>query len=632
MTTCIRPLPERVHETSAQVRARASGFESPATGDRRRVWRRVHAAVTAAPGGRSTVRPSSPTSIPSSAPPRPASLPPAGWPRRGGGPSRRSATPIRAPRHRSAWCRPARTPAPTRPATAATPRTPRACPTRCSRRRRRPGSRTSSSRAPARSASTTTTCGSRRWCSRSTTSASRGRCTTRRPTPGYYAATLDTGVHCEITVGEKVAVHRYTFPEARSARVVLDLSCGGLAIEHGRTVPLRAHVESMGYGRAQGTVVMEGVPLSVYLEVHRPGWRQMLWYDRRLIEGGTRLDFDSIRQTTLRPFGLLFMGPGRAGQTVEVRMGFSLRGCEQARENLWRECGGPEPVFDVVRARHRGALGRPPRPGPGRRRHARPAHGHGDGALPLADQAVLRRRREPVLADVRAVRVRRLHDVGHLQDPDPAAHGDRPEPGRGPAGVADPGLRGGGQLPDRLPDGPRRGPVLPAGQRARPHRAGRRALARARRPGLELGAGAHGGRPAPPLRRGLLRARRRAPDHAHPRPGLRPPLHREGRPGAGRQAPGRRPGDAQPAVGQRLRPGDGPAARLRVLRGRQVELLVPAAARHARADRAGRRRRRLRRDARRVLRLRRGRGDPARPAPRPRPRWPPATRSTGSRG
>ncbi len=80
----------------------------------------------------------------------------------------------------------------------------------------------------------------------------------------------------------------------------------------------------------------------------------MLWYDRRLIEGGTRLDFDSIRQTTLRPFGLLFMGPGRAGQTVEVRMGFSLRGCEQARENLWRECGDP--------SRSSTSSGRGPRP------------------------------------------------------------------------------------------------------------------------------------------------------------------------------------------------------------------------------------------------------------------------------
>jgi putative alpha-1,2-mannosidase len=169
---------------------------------------------------------------------------------------------------------------------------------------------------------------------------------------GYYAATLDTGVRCEITVGTKVAVHRYTFPEHSSARVVVDLSCGGLAIELGRTVPLRAQVESMGQGRAQGTVVMEGVPLSVYLEVDAPGWRQMLWHDRRLIDGGTRLDFASIRHTTLRPFGMLFMGPAAAGQVIEVRLGFSLRGCEQARRNLQRECEA-QPAFDAVRSANR---------------------------------------------------------------------------------------------------------------------------------------------------------------------------------------------------------------------------------------------------------------------------------------
>ncbi|GAA4420416.1 GH92 family glycosyl hydrolase [Actinokineospora soli] len=168
---------------------------------------------------------------------------------------------------------------------------------------------------------------------------------------GHYAATLDTGIRCEITVGAKVAVHRYTFPEHRSARVVVDLSCGGLGIEHGRTVPLRAQVESLGGGRAQGTVVLEGVPLSVYVEVGTPGWRQMLWHDRRLIEGGTRLDFDRIRHTTLRPFGLIFMGPAAAGQRVEVRIGFSLRGCEQARENLRRECGEGRPAFTAVQAR-----------------------------------------------------------------------------------------------------------------------------------------------------------------------------------------------------------------------------------------------------------------------------------------
>ena len=170
---------------------------------------------------------------------------------------------------------------------------------------------------------------------------------------GYYAARLSTGVRCEITVGTKVAIHRYTFPEHRSARLVVDLSCGGLAIDQGRTIPLRAQVEVIGHGRAQGTVVMEGVPLSVAMEVDSPGWRQMLWYDRRLIDGGTRLDFDSIRHTTLRPFGVLFLGPTTADQPVEIRLGFSLRGCDQARRNLDRECAHDVPAFDTVRLQTR---------------------------------------------------------------------------------------------------------------------------------------------------------------------------------------------------------------------------------------------------------------------------------------
>ncbi|WP_342799447.1 glycoside hydrolase domain-containing protein [Glycomyces buryatensis] len=152
--------------------------------------------------------------------------------------------------------------------------------------------------------------------------------------PGYYAATLDNGIRCELTVGAKTAVHRYTFPAAPSSRVVVDFSYGGLAIEHGSTVPLRAELQSLGQGEAQGTVVMEGVPLSVFIEADAPGWRQLVWYDRRRLDGGTRLDFDHIRRTTLRPFGVMFMGPTEAGQTVEIRMGFSLRGTEQSKANL----------------------------------------------------------------------------------------------------------------------------------------------------------------------------------------------------------------------------------------------------------------------------------------------------------
>ncbi|MFW2512212.1 glycoside hydrolase domain-containing protein [Demequina sp. SO4-13] len=174
-------------------------------------------------------------------------------------------------------------------------------------------------------------------------------------TPGYYAATLDTGVRAEITVGPKSAVHRYTFPDHHDARVVVDMSMGGLAIPYGATVPLRAHLESVQPGVAQGEIVVEGAPLAVHIECDAESWRQMLWYDRRLMPGGTRLDLDHIRPTTLRPFGLMWAGPAIAGQTVEVRIGFSLRGVDQARKNLHRDCDDRSPAFDTRHERTRAA-------------------------------------------------------------------------------------------------------------------------------------------------------------------------------------------------------------------------------------------------------------------------------------
>ncbi|WP_426593971.1 glycoside hydrolase domain-containing protein [Cellulomonas sp. McL0617] len=168
--------------------------------------------------------------------------------------------------------------------------------------------------------------------------------------PGYYSATLESGIRAEITVGPKSAVHRYTFPAHRDARLVIDFSLGGLTIPHGRTVPLRAHLESIAPGVAQGEIVVEGTPLAVHVECDDPHWRQMLWYDRRLMPGGTRLDFDRIRPTTLRPFGLMWAGPSEPGQVVELRFGFSLRGVDQARANLEKECGPGPSSFATRRA------------------------------------------------------------------------------------------------------------------------------------------------------------------------------------------------------------------------------------------------------------------------------------------
>ena len=168
--------------------------------------------------------------------------------------------------------------------------------------------------------------------------------------PGWYSATLDSKITAELTVGPKSAVHRYTFPKHGNARIVIDFSMGGLLIPYGATIPLRAHIECLEPGVACGQIVAEGVPLSVYIECDTPQWRQMLWYDRRLMPGGTRLDFDRIRPTTLRTFGLMWAGPSEEGETIELRIGFSLRGVEQARKNLLADCGPAPAVFTQRRA------------------------------------------------------------------------------------------------------------------------------------------------------------------------------------------------------------------------------------------------------------------------------------------
>ncbi len=157
--------------------------------------------------------------------------------------------------------------------------------------------------------------------------------------PGYYACTLESGIRCEVTAGPKSVVHRYTFPEHHDARLVIDCSMGGLAIEHGATVPLRADLHQVSPTAAQVELTVEGAPLAMHVECGTPEWRQLLWYDRRLMPGGTRLNFDHIRPTTLRTFGLMWVGPAAAGQTVELRIGFALRGVEQAEANLRADVG-----------------------------------------------------------------------------------------------------------------------------------------------------------------------------------------------------------------------------------------------------------------------------------------------------
>ena len=239
-------------------------------------------------------------------------------------------------------------------------------------------------------------------------------------------------------------------------------------------------------GVANGEIVVEGAPLAVHIECDTPDWRQMLWYDQRLMPGGTRLDFDSIRPTTLRPFGLMLRAdrPSPA-QTVELRIGFSLRGVEQARANLGRRLRS-RPVQPSTRRRvatratwstHLDTI-RVETTSSERRTVFSTALYHSLIKPCFApNESPFWPASGPFVFDICT-----MWDIYRTQLPLITAA--RPRPGRRAGERAAADLRGGGQPADRLPDGAGRRPILAPGQRARPHLP-RRRLRSSGRPSID---------------------------------------------------------------------------------------------------------------------------------------------------
>ena len=155
--------------------------------------------------------------------------------------------------------------------------------------------------------------------------------------PGWYSCRLPAvGVLAELTVTPRGAVHRYTFPASAQALLAIDFSHGGIAIEDGRTLPLRAELRLVDECSAEACVTMEGLPIRMAVAVKGLGTAACsasLWEAGERVDGQERA-YDSIRESTYRPFGVVFTGPTVAGQQVELEVAFSLRSRERARQHL----------------------------------------------------------------------------------------------------------------------------------------------------------------------------------------------------------------------------------------------------------------------------------------------------------
>ena len=167
--------------------------------------------------------------------------------------------------------------------------------------------------------------------------------------PGFHACRLgEPGIAAALTVTRRTAVHRYTFPASERAMILVDVSHGGIAIEDGRTIPLRGECRLLEPGRAEACVTMEGLPVCIAVELR--GWGEacetMLWVDGQLRPAEREVRYEYIRESRFEPFGICFSGPTTAGQEIELQVAFSFRSLPQA----WRNHAAGRQSFPAARA------------------------------------------------------------------------------------------------------------------------------------------------------------------------------------------------------------------------------------------------------------------------------------------
>ncbi|RLB53839.1 MAG: glycoside hydrolase family 92 protein [Deltaproteobacteria bacterium] len=168
---------------------------------------------------------------------------------------------------------------------------------------------------------------------------------TEEAAPGYYAVTLeDPGVRVELTAGERVAVHRYTFDAGADAVVLSDVGHHMADVEaiDGEIVVDPAAQEFYGFSTfsAGYSERFGGMPVYFVMRFSRPFSSHGVWKAGALFDGETtRAGVDS---------GAWARFDASTDTSVEVAVGISFVDLEHARMNLDAEA--PTIDFEGTRA------------------------------------------------------------------------------------------------------------------------------------------------------------------------------------------------------------------------------------------------------------------------------------------
>lgn len=172
---------------------------------------------------------------------------------------------------------------------------------------------------------------------------------TEQATPGFYGVTLsDYRIKVELTATQRVGFHRYTYPQADTARILFDI--GHPQGESGEVVDTyvcydpSAHVVKgfLECYPVYATFCDKGNTVKSYFYVRLP---------EKIVSYGTYRDniaFPDSLQISGVGTGIFVEFPTKEEEVVEMQVGLSYTSIENAKLNLERETSGQ--TFDKVKS------------------------------------------------------------------------------------------------------------------------------------------------------------------------------------------------------------------------------------------------------------------------------------------
>lgn len=160
--------------------------------------------------------------------------------------------------------------------------------------------------------------------------------------PGYHKLHLDRyGIGAELTVTDRVGLHRYTYGAAGPSEIIINL--GG---QLGEALMERAQVARVSDRELEGHVVEHAGMTQVYFTItfDRPFDSMRGWADGSLVDGGAPVDRMSGGDSGV----YVRYDHVDAGEQIQMKVALSYTGTDGARRNQQTELPGWN--FDAVKA------------------------------------------------------------------------------------------------------------------------------------------------------------------------------------------------------------------------------------------------------------------------------------------